>query len=384
MHFSTRALAMAALAMTALGCRAEYAATYLETSRAWGVVVADFNGDGQDDLFITGHDADDRIWYRSGDAYVPAAQVFDWVDRHDCDAADVDGNGRLDLYCAVGAGRGVGTGPKELWLQGSDGVFTLAAGHGAEDPYGRGRIPVFLDANRDGLPDIYLTNEATQRPDGQVNHNHLFINQGGARFLEKTTRATGPQGHQCAERGDVNGDGWDDLVVCDAVSPARLYVNDRAGDFEPWQTPANAVAWRSARLADMNDDGRDDLVLIVAGNRLQVWLNTGTGLHFDAPALDVALSVNAQSVAVGDFNADGRRDMYVVLSRTDCRTLGVDRSPDLVFEGRPRQRWAMVPQPQGDFAGCGSLAETVDDGRVLLMNGGVSHRGANFVLSWDD
>jgi len=33
-----------------------------------------------------------------------------------------------------------GDGPKELWMQGADGFFTLAQNHGAEDPYGRGRL----------------------------------------------------------------------------------------------------------------------------------------------------------------------------------------------------------------------------------------------------
>ncbi|MBI5271626.1 MAG: VCBS repeat-containing protein [Burkholderiales bacterium] len=384
MHSLKHALAAAALSCVALACQAHQPPLYLETSKAWGVVVADFNNDGKDDLFITGHDAADRIWYRVGEGYVPSAQVFDWVDRHDCDAADVDGNGRLDLYCAVGGGRGVGSGPNELWLQGTDGVFTLAASHGAEDPYGRGRIPVFLDANHDGRPDVYLTNEATQRPDGQANHNRLFINQGSGRFAEALTRATGAQGHGCAERGDLNGDGWDDLVVCHASGPAKVYLNDRAGDFQELHTAANARPWHAARLADMNGDGLDDLVLLVEGNRLQVWLNSGQGQRFDAPALDVALAVSGRSLAVGDLNADGRQDIYVVLSRTDCRSQGTDRSADLVFEGRAGQRWAMVRQPQPSFPGCGSLAEPVDGQRVLLMNGGVAHRGANYLLSWQD
>jgi hypothetical protein len=380
----TRAALAAAASLLAFQVQAQYQATYLETSRAWGAVVADFNGDGRDDLFISGHDSDDRIWYATDGGYVPGDQVFDWVDRHDCDAADVDRNGRLDLYCAVGGGKGVGQGPKELWLQDDTGHFTKQLNHGADDPFGRGRIPVFLDFNHDGWPDIYLTNEATVRPDGNVNHNHLFLNQGGTGFVEHITRATGGKGFQCAERGDLNGDGWDDLVVCDGRLPAHIFVNDQAGDFVEWHTPANTGGWKAAKLADMNGDGRQDLVVLSSGNYLQVWLNSGTGERFDTPALNVRLGANGRALTVGDFNRDGLRDIYVVVARLDCKDSLVDVAPDLLFEGRSPLKWLKVAQVQDRYPGCGHLAATLDERRVLLLNGGVSYSGSNYVLSWGD
>lgn len=384
MTIITRVLLLAALASACLSARAEYVATWLETTRAWGLTVADFNNDGHDDLFISGHHSQDRIWYWTAAGYRPAAQVFEWVDRHDCDAADIDHNGRIDLYCAVGAERGQGIGPKEVWLQDASGVFHKAERHGAEDPYGRGRIPVFLDFNHDGWPDIYLANESTLRPDGQGNYNRLFINQGGARFVEQVTRATGAKGYHCVAQGDVNQDGWDDLLVCDGSLPGRLYVNNRAGDFDEWHTPANAGSWKAVRLADMNGDGRQDLVVLAAGNRLQVWLNTGTGQRFDTPVLNVQLSVAGKDLTVGDFNRDGWRDIYVVLSKTDCKQLLKDVASDLVFEGRSATSWVRVTQPQTGYTGCGHAAATLDGHHVLLANGGVEYRGPNFVLSWVD
>jgi len=59
----------------------------LEISKAWHLVVADFNGDGCDDILVGGHDPDDRIWYRTLTGYQPGPFVFDVVDRHACDAA---------------------------------------------------------------------------------------------------------------------------------------------------------------------------------------------------------------------------------------------------------------------------------------------------------
>lgn len=378
-----RILAAVAVALPALAARAEYEATLLEISRAWGLVVADFDNDGHDDLFISGHDTNDRIWYWTASGHVAGAQVFPYTDRHDCDAADVDRNGRLDLYCAVGARHGLGVGNNELWLQDTAGRFRRQFLHGAEDPYGRGRIPVFFDFNHDAWPDIYVTNEATARPDGHITENRVFVGQPGARFVEQRTIASGPNGFQCATRGDVDGDGWDDLAVCQMHAPGHLYVNNRAGDFIEWSTPATAGGWRDVKLADVDGDGRQDLVAVTGSNRLQVWPNTGAGRLFESPVLDSPLLAPGRSVALGDFDGDGHVDIYVVLQKPDCRELLQDAADDLVYYGRPDGRWERQRLPQS-FAGCGHLAGTVQGSRVVLLNGGASYDGPNYLLSWDD
>ena len=248
-----------------VGCvasHAQYREQYIEESKAWGSAVADFNLDGHDDFLIPGHDSDDRIWYWSPSGYVPSLQLLEWVDRHDCDAADVNLDGLPDIYCTVGAEKGLGIGYNELWMQQKDGTFVKTADFGAEDPYGRGRLPLFFDMNHDGYPDIYLTNLATIRPDGQPNINRVFVNRAGSGFSEKTTIATGARGAQCVAKGDIDQDGWDDLLVCYEKGIGHLYLNNKHGDFDELMSPALGGEWRMAKLSDMNDDGRDDLVLI--------------------------------------------------------------------------------------------------------------------------
>jgi len=375
-----RIAAGAALALQCLLVQAQYSAEFLETSRAWGSVVADFNADGHDDIFITGHDEDDRIWYWSPAGYRPSPQALDWVDRHDCDAADFNLDGRIDIYCAVGADKGLGVGVNELWLQDENGQFALLPDHGAEDIYGSARFPVFLDANHDGYPDIYITNERRTRPDGNLSINRLFINQAGTGFTELVTAATGERGSACAVKGDVDGDGWDDLLVCDQVEAPHIYLNDRAGDFTELATPATAGKWVSAKLTDMNRDGRNDLV-IVAANRLQIWFNTGTAPYFVQAGYQNQLSFIGKSLTVGDFDKDGLKDVYVVQMKSGCPSLLSDQAPDVVFKGLPNGLWSKFKLAQA-YEGCGHLADTADGSRVLLMNGGISWRGPNYVLSW--
>ncbi len=383
---------MRGLAMFATGCclaahalvaQAQVRVTLIETAKAFGPATADYNGDGHDDIFIVGHDLYDRIWYWTPEGYVPSAQILDrkWVDRHDCDAADVNLDGRMDFYCSMGAEKGTGAKTNELWLQDADGVFSQAAGHGADNTYGRSRHPVFFDLNHDGLPDLYDTVYDELRDDGQPNINRVYVNQGGGRFSEVTTRATGRNGFQCGAKGDVNGDGWDDLVVCKAHFVGHLYLNNRRSDFDDLAEGRFGAEWVDAKLADVTGDGRDDLLLITAGDVFQVWPNTGSMPFFTAPEFEQTLPHPGASLAVGDFNRDGRSDVYVVLADSACDVSGHDLAPDVVYSRRGAGRWNRW-DPSQRYDGCGHLADVLDGKKVLLMNGAGGWFGPNYLLEW--
>ncbi len=77
---------------------------------------------------------------------------FPGRDRHGCATGDFNGDGRPDIYASIGACAGTCTAPKELWIQTADGSFVdRAAEFGITDPGGRGRQPITLNANGDGL-----------------------------------------------------------------------------------------------------------------------------------------------------------------------------------------------------------------------------------------
>lgn len=367
------------LAAQCLVAQAQFKVTLIERSKAWGSATADYNGDGHDDIYIAGHDHNDRIWYWTPSGYTPSVQVLPWSDRHDCDAADVNLDGRIDIYCAVGADKGKGDGINELWMQNAAGQHELMSPNGAEDPYGRSRIPRFFDFNHDGYPDIYLSNYAVPRDDGQPNLNRVFVNQAGAGFVEATTLASGPVGSICVEKGDIDGDGWDDLAVCDDAGPAHLYLNNRAGDFIELPLPGTTLAWTAARLADMNGDGRDDLVLLTANNRLQIWFNSGAGSYFETLGFDESLPSVAASVAVLDLDHDGLKDLYVVLQDGLCEFSGNDLAADRIYQGQPGNQWLRIKLKQ-QYAGCGHLADVLDGDKVLLLNGGGGWIGPNYVI----
>jgi len=380
-----RACAAAALVAAMCGAHAQPYADMVEYSKAWSLVVADFDRDGRDDILIAGHDQEDRIWYGSPTGYRPGPQSLPWQDRHGCAAADVNRDGLLDFFCAVGAVKGTGKKNNELWRQEPGGVFESVANFGAEDLYGRGRKPVFLDLDHDGWPDLYVTNESTLRHDGQDNVNRMFLNRGDGTFVEVATVATGSSakpgqpGSECAVRGDVDGDGWDDLLVCNHDGPGHIFINDHSANFVPLMTDALGKGWRDARLVDMDADGRDDLVDITPNHHLQIWVNAGTPPYYVVPALDVELPAEGVSLTTGNFDNDLRQDVYVVL-HDECSS-GRDGAADVIYRQRTPGHWSLerLRQP---FGGCGYTAATIEGSKVLLANGTAKESGPNYVLTF--
>jgi hypothetical protein len=375
------ALAAATLAAAAQVVPGPPTVKFIERSKAWGSAMYDYNNDGHADIFITGHDSNDRIWYWTQKGYVAGPQVFEQVDRHDCDAADVNHDGRLDLYCDIGGEKGAGIKANELYVQQPDGSFVLAVNHGAEDPSGRGRIPVFFDFNHDGWPDIYNSNLSTQRDDNLPNINHVFVNQRNGTFVEVVTKATGHFGSQCVAKGDMNHDGWDDIVTCDEKLAPHFFVNNRLGDFIEVFPPAMTGELKDAKLVDMNGDGRDDLVVLTATGRFQIYFNTGRSPFYMTPAVDDQLPYLGVALTVADMNQDGKKDVYVVLDDPDCGTTNIDVAPDVVYWGQPDGTWLRQTLTQS-YEGCGHNVDSLDGYKLVLMNGGVGNFGPNYLLNW--
>ena len=119
-----------------------------EQTATYGAVVADFDGDGADDLFIGRHGRGGRLVLARDGRFVDHAPMDPPdIDRHGCTAADVDGSGLPDLYCAIGGKRGSGLKSNELWLDpGGPAPLQVAVEHGLSDPTGRGRRAVFLES----------------------------------------------------------------------------------------------------------------------------------------------------------------------------------------------------------------------------------------------
>lgn len=138
------------------------AASGLESYRGMthGVAWGDFDGDGLPDLHVTNHLNGAKLYRNLGkgrfsdvtDKFFRSHDLSG--DNHGAEWADYDNDGQLDLVQLTGAQRGVGTETKRLFRNLGTGFEDVAEAAGTSNPFGRTRMPLWHDFNRDGQLDL--------------------------------------------------------------------------------------------------------------------------------------------------------------------------------------------------------------------------------------
>ena len=351
---------------------------------AMGAAVGDFDGDGLDDLFVTGW-RDQRLYRNAGggrfqDVTARAGLSSDlWSTS--AAFADLDGDGDLDLYvatyldydparapfCAAPDGRRDYCGPEDfaaqpdrLYRNNGDGTFAdVSKAAGIDRPGGRGLGVVVADLVGDEKPDIFVANDGTPC--------WLFENRGGLRFEEVGLQAgvaLDGRGEALAGMGvglgDVDDDGRPDLVVSNF--PGRSTVGFRALGDGTFADASDALGLSAATrpvlgfgvaLADFDADGRLDMLQanghVLDRARLgQPFAMKPTLLrNVDGRLVDAAEAAGpwfarpilGRGAAVGDLDGDGRLDAVVNAldaPATVLRNVGTGgKSLTLDLVGRP-------------------------------------------------
>lgn len=339
-----------------------------EVTETFGALVHDINVDGWPDILLGRHGGLTARLYlndQNGHFTEVAPGTFVLADRHHCDAADVDGNGLPDIACARGSNDGNGVKANELWIQGPGNSFVNRAGEWTVlDPYARGKRTLFLDANGDTQPDLFIGNDPS-RADGLPSRNRLFINSGTAFRYTPEMGVDRDEGARCVDTTDFDADGWEDLVVCAEETGTRLYRNEDGTGFvdvsADMRIPESDDV-KDATLADLDGDGSVDLVQVLS-RKFEVFVQ-GPGAFQSVFTKDLEDGI---AVAVGDANGDGSSDLYVAQK-------GVGNKPDfmLINDGTGRDYTEMaIPQAAG---GEGNEVAAMDyDGNgftdFLVLNG---------------
>jgi hypothetical protein len=351
-----------------------------ENTETYGAIIADFNNDTEPDIFLGRHSGQPRLYENSGNGHFEETNqgMFAPTDRHGCDAADVNGDGLKDIFCTEGAAHGTSTKRNELYIQRPDHTFADQAGeYGVLDPFGRGRSGRFFDANGDSRPDLFLANNPT-RGDGLPSPNRFFINQLGNAFHSAPEYGleleTSLQGSNNVSVGDLDQDGWQDLLM---ITPEglRVYHNEQGKGFtEVAATVGLGQSPQDLTLADVNGDSWLD-VIEVEPNKLSVFVNTSRKFSNVMSSYSSVFSTTLQygdSVAAGDVNGDNRPDIYVMRGSD---TAG-NNAPDQVYtndgDGANFTRMSSIPSTSQGEANFVAPIDYDGNGLTdfLVLNGG--------------
>ncbi len=392
--------------------------------RGSGCVAGDFNGDGSTDIYVTAAGNDALLW-NDGKGHFSegarAAGITAWGWHAGAAVADVNGDGRPDIFVSGYADVNAPAPSSAGFPNNYQGVRDLLYLNTGNDANGHARFrevgekahidsgppehglgAVFMDANGDGRPDLYVANDA--------NPNRLYVNvpfKGGAAVdplglgfrLEESAASVGladPNAGMGIAAGDYSGDGRPDIVVTNSHKQLHAVFRSNppsGGSASYSDTRADIASAFDTRLAgwgvswvDLDNDTNLDLVLAngaipvdglqQSAEPVQAFENLTAHDHpgeFAAATTTVGLGsvpeVNGRGLAAADFDNDGRVDLAV-------NSIGGKLM--LLRNTGAKGNWLEVALPR--FAPGAVVTAVLPNGRRLVEE---IHAGSSYLSSED-
>lgn len=322
------------------------------------VAAADFNNDGFVDLYVTNsaRGTKNALYQNRGDgtfADVAAQAGVADENRPEHGASmggvwgDYDNDGCQDLFLYK-------WGRNELFRNNCDGTFTRVTDQAGLGTWAYAGKAIWIDVNRDGCSDVYIANywrpehdlwrltttrilndDAERSRNGGP--NTLWINRCDGTFTESARqfRVDDTGWSWVAGSGDFNDDGWPDIYLANDFGPDMLYLNEAGRGFRKVKAfrgiGDDTFKGMNVDVGDYDNDGRLDIYVsnitkegfLLEGNML--WRQSGNGQWENtAWKADAASCGWGWGAKFADLDLDGWPDIFATngMRSTDNRTEG--------------------------------------------------------------
>ena len=374
---------------------------YIIETTGTGVAIFDYDNDGWPDIFIVNGTTlntlpaktppTNHLYHNNHDGTFTdvtekAGLAHGGWGQGVC-VGDYDNDGYEDLFVTY-------YGKNVLYHNNGDGTFTDASERAGVAGTGKdwGTGCAFLDYDRDGKLDLFVSNyvdfdlKTAPKPGERAaclwkgvpvmcgprglpwSKNILYHNNDDGTFTDVTekTKIDKTEGHYAfsVSTFDYDDDGWPDIFVACDSTPSILYHNNRDGTFTDVAVIAGAAfnedgkeqAGMGSTIGDFNGDGRLDIFKTnFSDDTSTLYRNNGDGT-FDDVTFAAGLGLHTQYLGWGtmffDFDNDGWPDLLLVnghvYPEVDKQHLGSDyEEPRILYHNDGQGKFVDISATAG-------------------------------------